>query len=88
MLQEKLYPKWAVRPRKWWNTGYHRIYLFWFMVVSSSLIVVTVISTDWISWDTLNRDFIPSNELMRAFLASLILVLDLLIVMQVRSCET
>ncbi|KTF94277.1 hypothetical protein cypCar_00041445, partial [Cyprinus carpio] len=41
-----------------------------------------VISTDWISWDNLNRGFLPSDEVSRAFLASFILVFDLLIVMQ------
>lgn len=45
--------------------------------------VVLVITTDWISWDKLNRGFLPSDEVSRAFLASFILVFDLLIVMQV-----
>ncbi|MEE6480799.1 hypothetical protein FKM82_012674 [Ascaphus truei] len=44
--------------------------------------VVLVITTDWISWDKLNRGFLPSDEVSRAFLASFILVFDLLIVMQ------
>lgn len=48
-------------------------------------VVVLVITTDWISWDKLNRGFLPSDEVSRAFLASFILVFDLLIVMQVRS---
>lgn len=46
-------------------------------------VVVLVITTDWISWDKLNRGFLPSDEVSRAFLASFILVFDLLIVMQV-----
>ena len=83
MLQEKLYPHWAKGVRTWWNTGWNRVILFWIIVVITSFVVVVVIATDWISWDTLNRDFAPSNELMRAFLASFILVMDLLIVMQV-----
>ncbi|KAI2648664.1 Transmembrane protein 117 [Labeo rohita] len=33
-------------------------------------------------WDNLNRGFLPSDEVSRAFLASFILVFDLLIVMQ------
>ncbi|KAJ7407998.1 hypothetical protein WISP_123610 [Willisornis vidua] len=45
-------------------------------------VVVLVITTDWISWDKLNRGFLPSDEVSRAFLASFILVFDLLIVMQ------
>lgn len=48
-------------------------------------VVVLVITTDWISWDKLNRGFLPSDEVSRAFLASFILVFDLLIVMQVPS---
>lgn len=49
-------------------------------------VVVLVITTDWISWDKLNRGFLPSDEVSRAFLASFILVFDLLIVMQVTVC--
>ncbi|OXB53625.1 hypothetical protein ASZ78_005216, partial [Callipepla squamata] len=48
-------------------------------------VVVLVITTDWISWDKLNRGFLPSDEVSRAFLASFILVFDLLIVMQTYS---
>ena len=44
-----------------------------------------VITTDWINWDEMNHDFMPTNEVSRAFLASFILVMDLLIVMQVRN---
>lgn len=84
MLQERLYPNWSVRLRKWWKTGYRRIVLFWVVVVGCTTIVVSVISTDIIRWDTLNRGFLPSDELSRAFLASFILVMDLLIVIQVR----
>ena len=83
MLQEKLSPKWAVGARKWWNTRYNRIILFWIVVVTSSFIVVFVIATDYINWDSLNRDFLHSNELSRAILASFILVMDITIVMQV-----
>ena len=49
----------------------------------SSFVVIFVIATDYIQWDKLNRDFLPTNELSRAFLASFILVMDILIVMQV-----
>lgn len=83
MLQEKLYPSWAKFARKWWNTGVNRIILFWFIVCISSFIVIFVIATDYINWDSLNRDFLHTNELSRAFLASFILVLDITIVMQV-----
>ena len=53
------------------------------MVVVSSFVVIFVIATDYIQWDKLNRDFLPTNELSRAFLASFILVMDIMIVMQV-----
>lgn len=82
MLQEELYPKWGVRVRQWWNTGYRRIILFWTVTTVASLIVVFVIATDYIQWDKLNRDFLHSNEASRAILASLILVMDILIVLQ------
>lgn len=82
MLQEKLYPNWAVAPRRFWKKGYNRIILFWIVMLTLTILVVTVISTDIISWDTLNRDFLPTNEMSRAILASFILVMDLLIVMQ------
>ncbi len=39
--------------------------------------------SDWINWDTLNDPFVATNEASRSFLASFILVMDLLIVMQV-----
>ncbi|XP_068132673.1 transmembrane protein 117 isoform X2 [Hyperolius riggenbachi] len=52
------------------------------VLFSLTSLVVLVITTDWISWDKLNRGFLPSDEVSRAFLASFILVFDLLIVMQ------
>ncbi|XP_062582090.1 transmembrane protein 117-like [Saccostrea cucullata] len=82
MLQEKLYPKWAVGARRWWNTGYRRIILFWTITTLASFIVVLVIATDYIQWDKLNRDFLHSNEVSRAMLASFILVMDIFIVLQ------
>ncbi|XP_041366549.1 transmembrane protein 117-like [Gigantopelta aegis] len=82
MLQEKLYPGWAVRVRQWWNRRYHRIILFWVVTLVTSFVVIFTISTDYISWDKLNHDFLPTNELSRSFLASFILVFDIMIVMQ------
>lgn len=49
-----------------------------------TIVVSTAISTDYVNWDRLNRDFVATNELSRAFLTSFILVMDLLVVMQVR----
>jgi hypothetical protein len=51
--------------------------------ILATLIVATGIITDFVKWDDLNRDFVSTNELSRAFLASVILVMDLIIVMQV-----
>lgn len=50
-----------------------------------SAVVATAITTDYLNWDEISRDFMPTNELSRAFLASFILVMDLFIVMQVQS---
>ena len=83
MLQEKFYPEWARPVRRWWNRGKNRIILFWCMAVIATILVVTVIATDEIKWDYFNSSFLATNELSRAFLASFILVMDLLIVMQV-----
>ena len=49
-----------------------------------TIVISTAISTDYVNWDRLNKDFVATNELSRAFLASFILVMDLVIVMQVR----
>ena len=53
------------------------------MLIVATAIVATGITTDFIKWDKLNRDFVTTNELSRAFLASFILICDLMIVMQV-----
>uniref|UniRef100_A0A3P9MID6 Transmembrane protein 117 n=1 Tax=Oryzias latipes TaxID=8090 RepID=A0A3P9MID6_ORYLA len=82
MLQDQNYPDWGKAARKFWKRGNNRIVLFWSVLISLTSVVVLVISTDWISWDNLNRGFLPSDEVSRAFLASFILVFDLLIVMQ------
>ena len=57
---------------------------FWIVLVAATAVVATGITTDFVRWDTLNRDFVTTNELSRAFLASFILIMDLMIVMQVR----
>uniref|UniRef100_A0A4W3JXE2 Transmembrane protein 117 n=1 Tax=Callorhinchus milii TaxID=7868 RepID=A0A4W3JXE2_CALMI len=82
MLQDELYPDWGKTARAFWRKGYNRIVLFWSVLISLTSVVVIVITTDWISWDKLNRGFMPSDEVSRAFLASFVLVFDLLIVMQ------
>lgn len=82
MLQDKKYPAWGTSARAFWIKGHTRIILFWTVLFTLTSVVVLVITTDWISWDKLNRGFLPSDEVSRAFLASFILVFDLLIVMQ------
>ncbi|XP_072123538.1 transmembrane protein 117 isoform X3 [Mobula birostris] len=82
MLQDDSYPAWGKTARAFWRKGYNRIVLFWSVLITLTSVVVVVITTDWISWDKLNRGFLPSDEISRAFLASFILVFDLLIIMQ------
>ncbi|XP_064480674.1 transmembrane protein 117-like [Ornithodoros turicata] len=83
MLQDDLYPSWARSLRDFWRThGRTRIIIFWTGTVTLSTVVITLIVSDHISWDYLNREFVATTELSRAFLASFILVMDLLIVMQ------
>ncbi|KAJ9591648.1 hypothetical protein L9F63_001793 [Diploptera punctata] len=83
MLQDNLYPHWAPCFRQIWRrSNIPRILIFWVGSVVATSVVVTLIVSDWISWDKLNRDFVATTELSRAFIASFILVMDLLIVMQ------
>ncbi|XP_061677623.1 transmembrane protein 117 [Syngnathoides biaculeatus] len=82
MLQDNNYPHWGKAARRFWKQGNNRIVLFWTVLVTLTSVVVLAIVYDWINWDKLNRGFLPSNEVSRAFLASFILVFDLLIVMQ------
>ncbi|CAG2177658.1 unnamed protein product, partial [Oppiella nova] len=83
MLQDNLYPGWAQTLRSFWHKHTTtRICVFWTGALVIAALVITLIVTDKISWDNLNKDFIASTELSRAFLASSILVMDLLIVMQ------
>lgn len=82
-LQGVQYTHWAPALRRFWKQGLNRVYAFWFVFVAMTIVVSTAISTDYVNWDKLNRDFVASNELSRAFLASFILVMDLMIVMQV-----
>ncbi|KAK8771224.1 hypothetical protein V5799_025532 [Amblyomma americanum] len=85
MLQDELYPGWAPTLRAFWQShGRTRIVVFWSVALLLSALVVSLIVSDRISWDYLNREFVATTELSRAFLASFILVMDLLIVMQVK----
>ncbi len=57
--------------------------LFWLVLVILTAIVASAIISDHIRWDSINKDFIHTSEIGRGYLASFILVMDLLIVMQV-----
>ena len=67
-----------------WKKGLNRVIMFWFTALTMTIVVSTAIGTDYLDWDRISRDFMPTNELSRACLASFILVMDLMIVMQVR----
>ncbi|EDO31899.1 predicted protein, partial [Nematostella vectensis] len=82
MLQGLKYDNWAKGVRVFWNKGLNRVYVFWFVALAMTIVVSTAISTDYLDWDRISRNFMPTNELSRAFLASFILVMDLTIVMQ------
>ena len=48
--------------RKFWKThGWVRIGVFWFGSAISTAVVIMVITTDWITWDRINRDFISTS---------------------------
>ncbi|XP_050693016.1 transmembrane protein 117-like isoform X2 [Eriocheir sinensis] len=83
MLQDNLYPNWAPEFRRLYRiSNVPRILIFWFSYIVVAIVVIFLIVSDYISWDELNKGFVETTELSRAFLASFILVMDLLIVMQ------
>ena len=85
MLQDELYPNWAVSLRSFWlRHDFFRIVLFWTGSFGISAFVIYLIVSDDINWDNLNQNYANTSELTRALLASMILVMDLLIVMQVK----
>ncbi|XP_066918710.1 transmembrane protein 117-like [Clytia hemisphaerica] len=83
MLQDnQKYVKWATKIRVWWKEGLRRVYLFWVFFIVLTVMVIVIVSTDILNWDTFNRDVFYTNEVGRSFLASFILVMDFTIVMQ------
>uniref|UniRef100_A0A7M5UJW0 Transmembrane protein n=2 Tax=Clytia hemisphaerica TaxID=252671 RepID=A0A7M5UJW0_9CNID len=82
MLQEPKYTHWMKWTRSWWTRNNIRVFLFWGICLSFGIIMITGITTDFIQWDHFNKGFHPTDELSRSFLASAILILDLIIVMQ------
>jgi hypothetical protein len=62
MLQDNLYPQWASCFRQIWRrSNIPRILIFWVGSVVATSVVVTLIVSDWISWDKLNRDFVATT---------------------------
>ena len=53
------------------------------MTLTIFLIFTIGITTDFVNWNTLSNGFASTNELARSFLASVIVILDVLVVMQV-----
>ncbi|CAG0880340.1 unnamed protein product [Cyprideis torosa] len=83
ILQDNLYPKWQPSVRHFWRSHNNfRVIIFWFGFCTISIAVVSLIISDYITWDALHRGFIATTEISRAFLASFILFLDLIIIMQ------
>ncbi|XP_057311740.1 transmembrane protein 117-like [Hydractinia symbiolongicarpus] len=82
MLQEKKYHHWMRPVRRWWQTGYNRVIAFWLVCLAMTIVVVVGITTDFVNWDGINRGMVSTNELSRSFLASFILIFDLVIIMQ------
>ena len=66
-----------------WKGGYLRIIAFWAIGLGMTACVVAVIALDIIDWDRISSMFPSTNELARSFLASFIVSLDLLQIMQV-----
>ncbi len=62
MLQDNLYPEFAPTLRKFWRThSAIRIGIFWSFAALVTAVVVVIIVTDWIHWDTINKDFVSST---------------------------
>ena len=70
MLQDNLYPHWAPCFRQIWRkSNIPRILIFWVGSVVATSVVVTLIVSDWISWDKLNRDFVATTGKYQDFSA-------------------
>lgn len=62
MLQDNLYPKWAPKLRELWRrSNFCRILIFWVGSILATSVVLTLIISDWISWDKLNHDFVATT---------------------------
>ncbi len=62
MLQDNLYPSFAPSLRVFWRSHSKlRIWSFWISSIVATAIAITIITTDWIIWDRLNRDFFATT---------------------------
>lgn len=85
MFQDNLYPSCFKIVRAIWHKHFNlRILVFWTGAIIIATLVINIILTDVICWESLSQGVFTTTEFTRALIASLILVCDLLIVMQVR----
>lgn len=80
------YPDWGVKLRKFWRTGWNglfRIVAFWGSIPVLTICVISVLFGDVVDWDDVKWSGIRTDEVMRAYLAAVITILDLLILIQV-----
>lgn len=69
--------------RRWWKDSHLRIATFWLMWLTCWAVFVTGITTNFMKWEEMNKNFATTDELSRTYLASSIIVLDLIVIMQV-----
>lgn len=82
--QQRRYRCWVKDLRYFWRNGKLRIIAFWFITTTTAVVSVIAVSLDFLKWDSMNKNLPSSNEVSRSFLASFIIVCDLVIIMQVR----
>lgn len=62
MLQDSLYPNWAPSLRLFCRkSNIPRVVLFWVGSALATALVVTLVVTESLSWDALNRDLFSST---------------------------
>jgi len=82
ILQDHHYPDWAAKFRKVWQRKYVRICAIWGIVIGVTAAAVTAIAVDFIEWDKMAENLAPADELGRIYLATFIIIFDLLIITQ------
>ena len=62
MLQDNLYPHWATKFRRLYKlSNIPRILIFWCGSIIVAALVITLIVSDLISWDKLNKGFVETT---------------------------